>query len=109
MGNAASGKNTCLVIGGYMVVKSIVNLILGFSTGNIITLLVSAALAFTLVAGIKYLNYATGAYLAVVFLMHVAGNVSGHHWFYLAEGIIDVVAAFILFTSSNVKAHFEKE
>ncbi len=109
MGNAESGKNTCLVIGGYMVVKSIINLILGFSTGNIITLLVSAALAFTLVAGIKYLNYATGAYLAVVFLMHVAGNVSGHHWFYLAEGIIDVIAAFILFTSSNVKAHFEKE
>ncbi|MDE6025859.1 MAG: hypothetical protein K2G45_10445 [Lachnospiraceae bacterium] len=109
MGNAESGRNTCLVIGGYMIVKSIINLIAGFSVGNIITLVVSGILAVTLVAGIKYLNYATGIYLAVIFLIHVMGNISGHHWFYLAEGIIDVVAAFILFTSSNVKAHFEKE
>ncbi len=103
-----SGKNTCIVIGGYMVVKSIINLVMGFGIGNIITLLVSAALAFTLISGIKYCNYITAAYLVVIFLMHVAGNISGHHWFYLAEGIIDVLCAFILVAASGVRSHFEK-
>ncbi|MBD5095540.1 MAG: hypothetical protein HDT40_00800 [Lachnospiraceae bacterium] len=108
MENTNSGKNTCIVIGGYMVVKSIINLIMGFGLGNVITLVVSVALAFTLIAGIKYFNFITAAYLVVIFLIHVVGNITGHHWFYLAEGIIDVIFAFILVAGSGVRAHFDK-
>lgn len=108
MENTNSGKNTCIVIGGYMVVKSIINLVMGPGLGNVITLVVSVVLAFTLIAGIKYFNFITAAYLVVIFLMHVAGNIAGHHWFYLAEGIIDVICAFLLVAGSGVRAHFDE-
>lgn len=31
-----------------------------------------------------------------------------HHWFYLAEGMIDVIFAFILVAGSGVMSHFDK-
>ena len=45
MGNRENGKTICMVIGAYMVVKGLLNLVLGFGLGNIVTLVVSAALA----------------------------------------------------------------
>ncbi|MCM1083630.1 MAG: hypothetical protein NC393_09145 [Clostridium sp.] len=108
MENTNSGKNTCIVIGGYMVVKSIINLVMGFGLGNVITLAVSVVLAFTLIVGVKYFNFITAAYLVVIFLIHVVGNITGHQWFYLAEGIIDVICAFLLVAGSGVRAHFDE-
>lgn len=109
MGNRENGKTICMVIGAYMVVKGLLNLVLGFGLGNIVTLVVSAALAYTLVTHMPYCNYITGAYLAVIFLVHIAGNISGGQWLYLIEGIIDVIAAVILFINPDVKAHFSSQ
>ena len=49
------------LIGAYMIVKGIVNLILGFSVGIIVTLLISGVLAFLIIKGVPYMNYVTGA------------------------------------------------
>ncbi len=96
-----SGKKYCIVIGAYMVVKSLVNLLLGFSLGNIVTLLLSVLLAFLIIQGVSYCNYITGIYLAVICLMNLVPNITGQHWFYLAEGILDLVAAVVLFTRAK--------
>lgn len=48
MGSAEKGKKLCMLIGGYMVVKSAVNLLLGFGLMNIVWLAVNAALAWAL-------------------------------------------------------------
>lgn len=102
------GKTISTVVGAYMVIKSVINLVLGFSFGNLVWLVVSIALAYTLIQGIKYCNYITGAYLAILFLVNVIPNISGHHWFYLMEGIIDAFCAFLLIASSAVKSYFNK-
>ena len=60
-----TGGKWMSLIGAYMIVKGIVNLILGFSVGNIVTLLISGVLAFLIIKGVPYMNYVTGAYLAV--------------------------------------------
>ena len=93
-----TGGKWMSLIGAYMIVKGIVNLILGFSVGNIVTLLISGVLAFLIIKGVPYMNYVTGAYL-----IHIIPNIQGHHWFYLAEGIIDLIAAVVLFTSGRTK------
>ena len=98
-----TGGKWMSLIGAYMILKGIINLILGFSAGNVVTLIISAALAFLIIKGVPYMNYVTGAYLVVMSLMHIVPNIKGHHWFYLAEGIIDLIAAVILFTGNKSK------
>ena len=71
-----TGGKWMSLIGAYMIVKGIVNLILGFSVGNIV---------------------------ALMSVIHIIPNIQGHHWFYLAEGIIDLIAAVVLFTSGKIK------
>ena len=44
-----TGGKWMSLIGAYMIVKGIVNLILGFSVGNIVTLLISGVLAFLII------------------------------------------------------------
>lgn len=46
-----TGGKWMSLIGAYMIVKGIVNLILGFSVGNIVTLLISGVLAFLIIKG----------------------------------------------------------
>ena len=76
-----TGGKWMSLIGAYMIVKGIVNLILGFSVGNIVTLLISGVLAFLIIKGVPYMNYVTGAYLALMSVIHIIPNIQGHHWF----------------------------
>ena len=98
---ANAGNKWMSLIGAYMIIKGIINLILGFSVGNIVTLLISGALAFLIIKGVPYMSYVTGAYLALMSVIHIIPNIQGHHWFYLAEGILDLIAAVVLFTSGR--------
>ncbi len=89
-----------------MVIKSIINLLLGFGMGNIISLVINIAFAAGMHKGIKLLNYAVAIFLAVVMLMHVEANIDGKQWLYLAEGIIDLLCGTALLASKDIKAHF---
>ncbi len=103
----SSGKTLCTAIGGYMVIKNIINLVLGFSLMNVVWLAVNIALAVGLAAGKKPLNLVTGVFLALMFLMNVKANIEGRQWFYLGEGIIDAVCAAALFINKDIKSYFE--
>lgn len=70
-----TGGKWMSLIGAYMIVKGIVNLILGFSVGNIVTLLISGVLAFLIIKGVPYMNYVTGAYLALMSVIHIIPNI----------------------------------
>ena len=75
----------------------------GNCQSDIGTLLIRGVLAFLIIKGVPYMNYVTGAYLALMSVIHIIPNIQGHHWFYLAEGIIDLIAAVVLFTSGRTK------
>lgn len=102
------GRNFCALIGGYMILKSLINLILGFSFMNIVWLAVNAALAYALIKAMPQLNLVTGVFLALMFLLNVKNNISGHQWFYLGEGIIDAICAAALFINKDIKAYFDR-
>ncbi|MCD7742261.1 MAG: hypothetical protein LUI06_08660 [Ruminococcus sp.] len=107
MGDTVKGKRYCAIIGIYMIIKSIVNLLLGFGISNLVWLVVNIALAYALYSQRPFLNYITAAVLVLVFLVNVKTNISGHHWFYLAEGIVDVVCAVMLILNKDIKSCFE--
>lgn len=103
--NNVNGRNISLFIGVYFVVKSILNMILGGSFGNIIY---SAIEAVALYTGLQYINYVVAGITALVVILNLKNNISniGSNWIYLIEGIIDIGCCVLLVVTSDVKQHF---
>lgn len=107
---AETGKKWVFGIGLYLIVKSVLNLLLGFSASNLIMLIVSVVALVLMLSRVPYINYIVAVFLAIMFLMHVGNNISnfGSQWLYLLEGLLDVGAAAVLVFEKNVKAYFGK-
>ena len=64
-------------------IKSLLNLILGFSFGNLITLVVAVGLAILLMANVPYMNYVTSVLLGIVVLKNLPYNLMNFQILYL--------------------------
>lgn len=107
--NNKKGMEIGAVVGIYQIIKLALNMILGGGL-DVLTLLIGVAAFLLTITGIKYGNYAVAAVLALIALVHLPDNIShiSSNWIYLIEGIIDIGAAVILCTSSDVKEQFSK-
>ena len=112
MGHSVNGRNLCGLIAVYMVIKSILNLILGFGFANIVMLGVSIGLGFTLIIGFKYMNFVTAAFLVVMVCTHIVDNIKGiglnRNIVYIVESVIDVVWAYKLVFDEDIREHFRR-
>lgn len=110
MGHSINGRNLCGMIGGYMIIKGVVNLILNFGFTNVLMLAVSAGLAFGLIIGFKFMNFITAGFLVGMVLTHIVDNIKNIglnvHLLYIAEAVIDVICAYKLLTNIDIKEHF---
>lgn len=102
-----NGKQIILVICIYLLAKSVLNLILGFGAESVMNLIVMTVLAGVLICRIVKGRWIVGAALIIVCLFHLKDNLHGlpGTWIYLAEGILDVGAAAVLFCSKDVEAY----
>ena len=116
-----NGKKMITVVGAYMILKGILNLILGFSASNLVSLLFAAVLIFAmliagavsicvkmLMLGLFFTLVLSAIILALIFLVNLPANLSnlGSNWIYLVEGLLDVGAAAILAFHKDVKDYF---
>ena len=105
--NNAQGRNLCMAITGYLIVKAIINMTLagGFNFGALLIAVLLGAAMFT---GLQFVNYGVAAYLAVIALVYLPGNISniGSNWLYLIEGIVDIACAVLLCVQAQIKEHF---
>lgn len=103
--NNTTGRNFALCIGLYLIVKSVVNMILGGGIGDIIYSVIEAA---ALLTGLMYINYVVAAAMALVVLLHLKNNLMHpiDNLIYLIEAFIDVVFAVFLVTNKSIKEHF---
>lgn len=105
--NAETGKKYSVAIGVYIIVKAILNIILG---SGITSLILPIVMAIVLFIGIKYGNYAIAVILGITVLIHIGTNISNlglnRYLIYFIEGIIDIVCAVILVTNNNIKEYF---
>ncbi len=110
MGHSVNGRNLCGLIAGYMLIKGILNLILGFSFMNILILAVSVGLSFGMISSVKHLNKVTALFLAVMVVLNIKDNISNIgfnvHLVYLAEAVIDVFCAFQLVANQDIREFF---
>ena len=104
------GKKWVFGIGLYLILKGVLNLILGFSVSTIIMLIVGVVALVLMLNRVPYINYIVAVFLAIMFLTHIGANLSnlGSQWIYLLEGLLDLGAAAVLVFEKNVKAFFGK-
>lgn len=107
--SAENGKKIVLGIGAYLILKSVLNLILGFSTANVVYLILFVVFAVLLVMRIPYISYIVAGFLAIVFLMNIGNNLAniGGNWIYLVEGLLDVGCVALLVLQKDVRAYFK--
>ncbi len=105
-----TGRKWTLGIGIYLIAKSVLNFVLGFSFSNFLMIIVGVVAAVLLISRVPYINYIVAVFLAVMFLMHVKVNISNlsSQWLYLLEGVLDLGAAAVLVFEKNTKAFFQK-
>lgn len=103
--NNEKGRNIAVFIGAYFIVKSILNMILGDSFGNVIYALIEAIALYT---GLQYINYVVAGITALVVILNLKNNITNFssNWIYLIEGIIDAGCCILLVAAADVKQHF---
>lgn len=108
--NDSQGRAVVIIIGGYLFLKVIVNMILGggIDIGGVIQAVILFAAMFS---GLQYLNIVVAAVLGLTVLIHLPGNIIGifHNWkhiIYLLEGGVDVIAILLLILPASVQKHF---
>ena len=103
--NNQQGRNIALVVGIYFIVKSVINLILG---GGILDVIISVVEAVALYTGLMYLNYVVVVIVGIVVVKNLWNNISnfGDNWFYLLEGVIDIICVIVICLNQSVKEHF---
>jgi hypothetical protein len=108
MGNTKIGKNYSVAMGVYVIVKAVLNIILG---DGITALVLPILIAIVLFVGIKYGNYAVAVILGVTVLMHIGTNISNlgfnRYLIYFIEGLIDIFCVVMLCVQKDVKAFFD--
>lgn len=105
--NNENGRRMSVGIGVYLIVKCVVNMIIGGGL-DISGLLIAAGLSCVLWLGIQYTNYVVAGILAIIVLVHLPANISNisSNLIYLIEAVIDIGCAVLLCTNSNIKEHF---
>ncbi|MGN0438941.1 MAG: hypothetical protein ACI4F4_10495 [Lachnospiraceae bacterium] len=103
-----SGKTIVTGISVWIAAKSLLNLILGFSFGNLITLVVAVVLAILLMANVPYMNYVLAVLLGIVVLKNLPYNIMNFQLIYLLEGLIDVVCVVLLVAVKDVRELFAR-
>lgn len=106
MGHSVNGRNLVGIISGWLVIKGILNLILGFGVGNIIILAVTVALCYFMLNGTKYMNYVAAVLIAAVVLKNLWYNIKNVEILYLIEAVIDAVCVVQLVANKDIKEHF---
>lgn len=105
--NNPQGRNVATAIGVYLIIKSVLNMVIGGGL-SIGSLLIAVGGALALFSGMQFVNFVVSGILFIVAVVHLPANISnfGSNWIYLIEGIIDIVCAVLLVTRDDIKAHF---
>lgn len=102
------GKKLVNVIGLWLIVKGVLNLILSFSVGNVIGLIFGVAAMCMFNMKVPYINYIVAVILIVIVCKNLLYNISHGQILYLIEGVLDAVCVYMLCANRDVKEYLTK-
>ncbi|MCM1133544.1 MAG: hypothetical protein NC340_08745 [Ruminococcus flavefaciens] len=105
--NSAKGRNFVVIIGVYLIAKTVLNMIIGGGF-NIFDLVAPVICFLAMFSGLEYLNYAVAVIIAIPVLKNMLYNVTHlpSSLIYLAEAVVDVGAILLLVIQNDIKTHF---
>lgn len=105
--NSTKGRNFVVIIGVYLIAKTVLNMIIGGGF-NIFDLLAPIICFLAMFSGLEYLNFAVAAIIAIPVLKNMPYNITHlpGSLIYLIEAIADVGAILLLVIQNDIKAHF---
>jgi hypothetical protein len=113
--NAEKGKSFIVVIGTYMVLKEVLNLILSIVGGGgfagIANVVIAGIILFALIGCPKWIKYIVALFLAVTFFRHILGNIKDifGNLIYIIEGILDIICAIVLVINPAITAFYDEK
>ena len=105
MGHEVNGRNLIGVIGLWFVIKGVLNLVLGFSFVNVVTLVVFLVLIYLCLQKKQAVNIITAVALVAIVLIHIKDNIVNFRILYLIEAAVDVGCAYILVLNKDVREY----
>ncbi|MDR0920508.1 MAG: hypothetical protein LBM93_14880 [Oscillospiraceae bacterium] len=113
---AEKGKSLLTMTAAWLIIKEILNFIFaligGGSIWGILNILVAAVICFALFYCPYWIKYVVALFLVVQMLRGVIPNISdiiGMGGIYLLEGIVDIIFAFLICTSEDVKKYYDEK
>jgi hypothetical protein len=113
--NAERGKSFVVVIGSYMVLKEVLNLILsivgGGGLGGIVSIIITGIIVFAMLYCPQWIKYIVALFLAVTFFRHIFGNLSDifGNLIYIIEGVLDIICAVVLVINPAITAFYDEK
>ena len=105
---AEQGKKIVMAISIYLIVKQVVNVVIGAGVSSMLIPVVISVFCYLNLW--QYTNYVAAAVIALIAVRYLPDNLRNlpSSGLYLAEGMIDLLASAILIFSQDVKAYFNK-
>lgn len=105
--NNAKGRNFVVIIGVYLIAKTVLNMIIGGGF-NIFDLIAPIVCFLAMFSGLECLNYAVAVIIAIPVLKNIGYNVTHlpSSLIYLIEAVADVGAIVLLVVQNDIKEHF---
>ncbi|MBR1529487.1 MAG: hypothetical protein IJ642_09335 [Oscillospiraceae bacterium] len=103
-----TGKKIAMGISMYLILKQLLNVILG---AGVLSMILPVFISVFLYLNVwEYTNYAAAALITLVALRYLPDNLRNlpSSWLYLTEGILDIGVSAVLILSQDVKAYFNK-
>ena len=101
-----NGQKLSIGVAVYIVIKQIVNCIIGgFSGMNLVFLLAGIAAGVCFHQGVKKSNIVVAVLMMLVTCAYLPGNIRNFNLLYLLEGVIDILGALLLAFHPDIRTH----
>ena len=105
--NNPQGRTYVIIVGIYLIIKTILNMIIGGGL-NITDWLFAIIAAAAMFSGLQYINIGVAVLLAITVVTNLPYNITHlpSSLIYLIEGVIDTAAIVLILVQKDVKEHF---
>lgn len=101
-----NGQKLSIGVAVYIVIKQIVNsMIGGFGGMNLVILLAGIAAGVCFYFGVKKSNLIAAVLMMLVACAYLPGNIRNFNLLYLAEGVIDILGSLLLAFNPDIRTH----
>lgn len=101
-----NGQKLSMGVALYIVIKQIINGIIGgFGGMNLVILLVGIAAGFCFYKGIAKSNLIVAVLMMAVACAYFPGNIKNFNLLYIIEGVLDMLGAVLLAFHPDIRSH----